>query len=391
MKVSRHKSASFTECPVCLDTLKEPKALTCLHTFCLECLVKYGREKDKDEPGDEWPCPVCRQMFRVPAGGFDKLPTNFFIEHLLEAADQSLSSFSKCQICEEGNAATKFCIQCMQDMCNACTNGHTKIRATQNHKIVMREEKNSSQVIQQSRVNYCEKHKDKPLELYCSDCKLIVCLMCHALKHNTHKCPELSDMSEEAKGKLKKNDPLLNESLNECRSELTECNEHKASLLKQITVAEKSIIDRGHELKRHIDEQCTELIAELNRTKEERIKVIETRINDINRQILILSSYQQYRDELIDKGTACDVIQTGSELLNRCDEIVKSQKEFKVQNLKLYELKVEPESAAMNIRVGKLLSNKGIKTIKEYLQMCRFLLYCSFTNTDLVFSKCSLS
>ena len=81
---------------------------------------------------------------------------------------------------------------------------------------------------------------------------------------------------------------------------------------------------------------------------------------------MILSTCQQYRDELIDKGTACDVIQSSKELLSRCDEIVKSQKEFKVQNLKLYEVKFEPEITAMNIRVGKLFSNKGIKTIKEY-------------------------
>ena len=150
----------------------------------------------------------------------------------------------------EVNCVTKFCIQCAQDVCDACARGHLKARVSQGHRIVTQEDKNSSQVIQQSRVYYCEKHNDKPLELYCSDCKLIVCLMCFALEHNTHKCSELSDVSEEMKKKLKKNDPLLSRSLNECQSELAECNEHKTSLLKQISVAEKSIMHRGQRLKR---------------------------------------------------------------------------------------------------------------------------------------------
>ena len=104
--------------------------------------------------------------------------------------------------------------------------------------------------------------------------------MCFALDHNTHKCSQLGDVSEEVKRKLKKNDSILSRSLNECQSELTECNEHKASLLKQISAAEKSIIGRGNELKRLIDAQFTELILELNDNKGEKLKIIEARISE---------------------------------------------------------------------------------------------------------------
>ena len=42
-----------TECAVCLDVIEEPKTLTCLHTFCYECLrhvTKRGRVT----------CPICQ-------------------------------------------------------------------------------------------------------------------------------------------------------------------------------------------------------------------------------------------------------------------------------------------------------------------------------------------
>ena len=84
MAAKDNQTVKITDCPICLDTLKKPKALPCLHTFCLECHVKYGREGDKNKSGDELPCPLCRQMFKVTADGFDKLQTNFFIEELLE-------------------------------------------------------------------------------------------------------------------------------------------------------------------------------------------------------------------------------------------------------------------------------------------------------------------
>src|SRR5215469_8475952 len=352
MATKGNQPIAVTDCPICLDTSKKPKALSCLHAFCLQCLVKYGHEECKDEPGDELPCPLCRQMFRVPVGGFDKLPTNFFIEHLIST--ESLKPTSKkanCQTCEAGHSASKFCVQCSQDMCDTCARSHSRMKATKEHTIVTQDEKQDSQVMQKSRINYCEEHEEKLLQLYCIDCNVSFCSKCIA-KHNTHKCSELGDVSEEMKSKLKTSDPLLSRSLNECQSELIECNKHKASLLEQTSAAEKSIIDQGNELKRLIDSQCSQLIDELKKSKEKRLKVIETRINDINRQMLIISTYQQYRDELIDKGTACDITESGNELLTGWDQIANSYEVIKIENLNVYEVNFLSKSESMSIEVG---------------------------------------
>ena len=47
-------SFNITECGICLEPFKKPKALPCLHTFCLECLEKYGKD---EVPEAKLPCP----------------------------------------------------------------------------------------------------------------------------------------------------------------------------------------------------------------------------------------------------------------------------------------------------------------------------------------------
>ena len=36
--------------------------------------------------------PLCRELFVIPSGGFEKLPNNFFIEQLLEHKLKSVTS-----------------------------------------------------------------------------------------------------------------------------------------------------------------------------------------------------------------------------------------------------------------------------------------------------------
>ena len=71
--VQLNSLSKIKECPICMQSFKTPKALPCLHTFCLDCLEKYGQD---EIPSDKMSCPVCRQTFVITEEGFDKLPTN---------------------------------------------------------------------------------------------------------------------------------------------------------------------------------------------------------------------------------------------------------------------------------------------------------------------------
>lgn len=59
----------YLTCPICFDTFKQPKALPCIHTFCLECLRDFVTSNYPSS--SVFPCPVCRSPVTVPSQGLD--------------------------------------------------------------------------------------------------------------------------------------------------------------------------------------------------------------------------------------------------------------------------------------------------------------------------------
>src|SRR5271163_1546394 len=97
---SLQQISDIITCSICLETLKEPKQLPCIHTFCFHCLQSLCKDND---PGDEVPCPLCRKLFVVPAGGIEDLTTNFFMIQLLQVKQSEISTTyftDKTALCE---------------------------------------------------------------------------------------------------------------------------------------------------------------------------------------------------------------------------------------------------------------------------------------------------
>ena len=87
----------FLSCKICWETLRRPKALPCLHSFCEGCLKDYVRRHPGGKPG-YFPCPMCRKDTFVPHGGVEDFPDNFLLlslsDTLLEDEDDRWSQSS---------------------------------------------------------------------------------------------------------------------------------------------------------------------------------------------------------------------------------------------------------------------------------------------------------
>src|ERR1051325_1515985 len=184
----------ITECPICMDSLTEPKVLPCIHTFCLKCLLlTYGQDK---EPGDVVPCPLCRTTFSIPLqGGFEKLPNNYFIKKLLQLSTLSVSDTKLepcacgfCAAADEVSSASAYCLDCGQYMCELCSKKHSAAKMNKSHQIKKLENKESMDDLLKMSATYCDQHSDQQINLYCIDCKEITCVICYVSKHNTNKC-----------------------------------------------------------------------------------------------------------------------------------------------------------------------------------------------------------
>jgi len=72
--------ADMSECCICTDIFQDPRMLPCTHTFCMACLLNYGKDR---QPGDRMPCPLCRTEFIIPDEGLITIPKNFFMDRVI--------------------------------------------------------------------------------------------------------------------------------------------------------------------------------------------------------------------------------------------------------------------------------------------------------------------
>ena len=77
-----HNLREEVSCSVCSDLFTDPKHLSCLHSFCLNCLKGWY---ETCGGGDTIRCPKCQILGQVPASGDLKdLPTSFYLNGLID-------------------------------------------------------------------------------------------------------------------------------------------------------------------------------------------------------------------------------------------------------------------------------------------------------------------
>ena len=100
------------ECPICREEIQNPRLLPCIHSYCLECLERYCRDK---LPGDDVPCPVCKTDFQIPKNGVAGLLIKKFPE--VQKAPTSAES-ERCVEHEE--RLRMYCSDCGIKVCSTC-------------------------------------------------------------------------------------------------------------------------------------------------------------------------------------------------------------------------------------------------------------------------------
>ena len=176
------------QCPICLETYRDPKALACLHAYCRECIQQLLLRQQRDQ---EVECPQCRSVVAVAGNDPSSLPSVFFINGLIDVyhtMKKAESDVIACQNCSEAKA-TSFCHTC-GFICASCTNDHKKKKVYEGHKIVpiskMREGTLIELPTKKAPTLTCKKHKGE-MKLYCFECEQLICRDCTLVDHAGHK------------------------------------------------------------------------------------------------------------------------------------------------------------------------------------------------------------
>ena len=196
----------LTLCGICLASINNPKALPCLHTFCLTCIKEWVQgETDKVK------CPLCKEDFSLPPGGVSGLRTNLYVTRLKETQtikNKVVKKEIKCTFCEKGDdVAVARCTDCKEYLCQDCVNAHRTYKVLRGHNIVSFEDIESQKVdLQKTSVKeYCTKHVGQILWFFCETCGHLICRDCAVVDHPalTHKLVNVEDVSGTYIQKLK--------------------------------------------------------------------------------------------------------------------------------------------------------------------------------------------
>ena len=168
-------------CRICGELYTDPRRLSCLHTFCRECLEPRVERKETGEAC----CPLCLEPF--PQGGIAAIQANVAVNclvkifHRREDGEQKLVE-AKCGKCNDPDAPVmSWCIQCQGALCGGCFESHSKWHEFKGHGTVTIKE-----FVRKPRQEVCKKHMKQPLKLYCKNCKITICQECALRGHVQH-------------------------------------------------------------------------------------------------------------------------------------------------------------------------------------------------------------
>ena len=330
-KLSAEKELDdMTECSICTEVFTDPRVLPCIHTFCLKCLLNYGKDRP---PGDDMPCPLCRKEFTIPDDGLSGMQKNFFMEKLLHVRKLSVGeevSSVVCDVCnndevsanETSKPATMYCVQCQQNYCERCSRSHARMKAVAGHVQVEIGRQLKKEEISLKLPATCDIHKGKEIEVFCKECKLAICVMCFIKSHKTHDCSDIEEVSVDLRKQMKRDTDEVTELLKETGEVLPRFEKQKNHLTKQLAGIEDEINTTADKMIAAIQRDRVKLLSEVESIRQKRVKQLETTKQEVEQHMTALESFKRYSETLLSSGTACDVTRSANSLHDRADELM---------------------------------------------------------------------
>lgn len=253
----------FLVCKICLDAYKTPKSLTCLHTFCENCIENHIESEStykKYSDYREFTCPLCRKRTQLPVGGVRKLPDNFLVSSLLVTVGHqrqrtSLLTSQPCDICKtlgrKHKEAVYKCLDCNKLLCIDCTQAHRDTKVTSGHSLFG---------VQIEKDVQCKDHADEAVRFYCVACDACICILCTFNQHVDHQIVQFADAVNECRSTVK-------DLLATCRDKLTGLDSQLDTLgrcQEVIVTAQQKIRDAAVEYIREIRNNEQTLLDELH-------------------------------------------------------------------------------------------------------------------------------
>ncbi|XP_068726776.1 E3 ubiquitin-protein ligase TRIM71-like [Montipora capricornis] len=319
------------ECPLCIETVTNPKTLPCLHSFCLKCLDKHANFARR-QLKTTIKCPVCQTSFQIPeTNTFDKLPSSFHLNRLVDvlALDDTSVQSQRCNSCDENNTATCYCFVCQIFLCASCFEAHQRLKVTRGHRNVLID-KLQAQDVQDliHRPVMCSQqyHEDQPLEFYCEDCKVLICHKCTVVSHNRHTMTDTQKAAQEQKMQMADAVAKVKAEIVRCESEIQKQTDLKNKNKIEILNEEKKMTDTVEKLIRDLREHERKMKNKFREMYEAEQKHHATRLENFELVATQLKSCFERCQSILERNFSVEILQTNHAILGRCNELLNVRK-----------------------------------------------------------------
>ena len=319
------------ECPLCLETVNNPKTLPCLHSFCLECLDKHANFARRQLQATI-KCPVCQTSFQIPEGdSFQNLPTSYHLNRLVDvlALKDSGAQAQKCGSCDENNTASSYCFVCQSFLCSPCFEAHQRLKATRGHRNVVIEKlqvQDVQELIQRPVMCSQQYHENQPLEFYCEECKVPICHKCSVVSHNRHTMTDSEKVAQVQKMQMKDALEKVEAETVVYENEIRKQTELMDDDRNEILSCEKKMTDLVEELIRDLREYEKDMKTKFSEIYEAQQKHHATQLENFELVLTQLKSCVERGDSIVQRNISAEILQTNQAIIGRCEELLKAKK-----------------------------------------------------------------
>ena len=341
-------------CSICLDTFTEPKTITCLHTFCCECLKRHALTTQQH---GKFRCPECQAQVDVP-DSFDKLPTGFLQNSLLGvlAVQQSGDgSEINCGNCRKKSAETSFCFECGKFMCPDCVNAHELMRniAFEGHKVrLIKHFQAQDYEALLKRQSFCSQqyHEREITRFFCIDCQTCVCQVCVVTDHKNHTVDPLDKAADAEKAKVMAAAELIKENSKVFSDMIGEFEQTAVDLETNSIAAKQKVSQTAEQMINKIRECEREAIAAIENTRVSRNEKLNAAKAQVQSLVKQMNQAVEFASNLVQRSSSSDIMQSKENLEKRFEDLNKiTAPALPVRSFVKFVSTAEPENLILGV------------------------------------------
>ncbi|XP_078352296.1 E3 ubiquitin-protein ligase TRIM45-like [Oculina patagonica] len=309
-------------CSICLDIYNEPKTISCLHTFCSECLSNHAKASQRQ---GKFLCPECQALIDLPEGNrFKSLPNSFFHNSLLSllAVRQSGDGSNiTCSQCRKTNSQMYHCFDCGRFMCPDCNNAHDMLKDSfEGHKVKpVKEFEAEDYEAWRKRKPFCSQqfHEKEITRFFCFSCQGCVCQICIVTDHRNHEIVLLDKAAHNEKPNIMSGAEMIEEKISKLDEVIRQFKETISQLENNVSTAKRGVSQAAEQIIAEIREREQEVIVSLETTRVTRLERINSAIQEAQSLVKQMKQAVEFANNLAHGSSSSDLMSNKETLKER--------------------------------------------------------------------------